>query len=125
MSTHRRRIVGVCLSTPPAPIATKSMMMAHDSSPGDGLLDDETISALRVALMDYAAAPADGERLRTALHAMAREAREKGIFPEKLLVLLKDVWYGMPVVRSSKEPDDQVRLLQRIVTMCIKEYYGD
>jgi len=101
------------------------MMMAHDSSPGDGLLDDETISALRVALMDYAAAPADGERLRTALHAMAREAREKGILPEKVLVLLKDVWYSQPLVRSLKEPDDQVRLLQRIVTMCIKEYYGD
>ena len=101
------------------------MMMAHDSSPGDGLLDDETISALRIALMEYAAAPADAERLRAALHAMAHEARERGMFPEKLLILLKDVWYSLPSVRSLKAPDDQVRLLQRIVTMCIREYYAD
>ncbi|HEY4219190.1 MAG TPA: hypothetical protein VGM67_18735 [Gemmatimonadaceae bacterium] len=101
------------------------MMMAHDSSPGDGSLDDETISALRSALTEYVATPADGERLRVALHAMACEARQKGMLPERLLVVLKDVWYAVPSIRLLKEPDDQTRLLQRIVTMCIKEYYSE
>jgi hypothetical protein len=55
---------------------------------------------------------------------MAREARDTAMPPEQLLVVLKDVWYSLPVVRQPKTPEDQVRLLQRVVTMCIKEYYS-
>ena len=42
---------------------------------------------------------------------------------EELLVLLKDVWFGLPAIRRMKEGEAQSRLLQRVVTLCIREYY--
>ena len=41
------------------------------------------------------------------------------------VIALKDVWYGLPSVRAMQQTDEQVRLLQRVVTMCIKEYYRE
>ena len=101
------------------------MMMAHDSSPGPGSLSPETIEAVRAALIAYVDAPSSGERLGRALRTMAAEAHEQAMLPEQLLVVLKDIWYTLPAVRSIKEPTEQVRLLQRAVTMCIREYYAD
>jgi hypothetical protein len=101
------------------------MMMAHDSTPGPGALDPETIDAVRSALVQYVATPADGEPLRRALDDMASEAHEKSIMPEQLLVVLKDVWNSLPSVRAMSDPSEQVRLLQRVVTICIREYYAD
>ena len=99
--------------------------MVHDSSPGPGSLSPETIEAVRAALVAYVDAPSCGERLGQALHVMAAEAREHAMLPEQLLVVLKDIWYTLPIVRSIREPSEQVRLLQRVVTMCIREYYAD
>jgi hypothetical protein len=39
-------------------------------------------------------------------------------------VVLKDVWNHLPEARAMPETGDQVRMLQRVVTMCIKEYYS-
>jgi hypothetical protein len=99
------------------------MMMAHDSSPGRRVLAAETIEAVRSALVQYIGAPLRTNELRDALRRMAAEAHEKSILPEQLLVALKGVWYSLPGVQSMSEPADQSRLLQRVVTMCIKEYY--
>ena len=55
---------------------------------------------------------------------MSAEARERAILPEQLLVVLKDVWGTLPEVRAMTDAGEQVRLLQRVVTMCIKEYYS-
>lgn len=101
------------------------MMMAHDSGRGRPALAEETIDAARVALRQYVESPTQAEPLRRALQAMAREAHEKALLPEELLVVLKDIWYSLPVVRGMREPGEQIRLLQRVVTMCIKEYYAD
>ena len=101
------------------------MMMAHDSTPGPGALDPETIDAVRSALVQYVATPADSELLRRALDAMAAEAHEKSILPEQLLIVLKDVWNSLPSVRAMSDPSEQIRLLQRAVTICIRAYYGD
>jgi len=106
-------------------LAIPLMMMAHDSTPGPGALDPETIDTLRLALVQYVATPSDGESLRQTLDNMAAEAHEKSILPEQLLVVLKDVWYSLPSVRAMSDPSEQVRLLQRVVTICIKEYYAD
>ena len=46
------------------------------------------------------------------------------MLPEQLLVVLKDIWSGLPEVRSMTNSREQIRLLQRVVTMCIKEYYS-
>lgn len=101
------------------------MMMAHHSSPDPGALAQATLDVLRAALTEYIDRPGDGEALRAALHSVAHEAREKAILPEKLLIALKEVWYELPSVRAMQQTDQQIRLLQRVVTMCIKEYYGE
>src|SRR5438477_3522214 len=98
------------------------MMMAHDSTPGRGTLATETIDAVRSALAQYVEIPSDGEPLRRALDTMAAEAHAKSILPEQLLVVLKDVWYSLPNVAAIRDPAEQVRLLQRAVTICIKAY---
>ena len=45
------------------------------------------------------------------------------MLPEQLLGVLKSMWHSLPSVRAISDSSDQVRLLQRVVTMCIKEYY--
>jgi hypothetical protein len=100
------------------------MMMAYDSSstPPSGLAE-ETILQVRSALVRYMDAPdGAGAVLGDALRAMAEEARQKSVLPEQLLVLLKDIWYGLSP--SIGDPAQQGVLLQRVVTLCIKEYYG-
>jgi hypothetical protein len=101
------------------------MMMAHDSSPPPTAgLAEETVARARVALSQYLEDPeAQGQSLRDALDAMAAEARSKQMLPEQLLVVLKDIWYALPAVRALDDSAAQIRLLQRVVTMCIKEYY--
>jgi hypothetical protein len=101
------------------------MMMAHDSSPTPSPLAEETIASVRGALLEYLHASHPGESLRGALRTMAREARTKSVLPEQLLIILKDIWYSLPTVRELNQPTEQVRLLQRVVTMCIREYYDD
>jgi hypothetical protein len=101
------------------------MMMAHDSSPGPKALAEETTQAVRDALVRYVDAPARGDHLGAALRRMAADARHRSMLPEQLLIVLKDIWYSLPSVRTMPDSADQIRLLQRVVTMCIKEYYAD
>ncbi|HYD52624.1 MAG TPA: hypothetical protein VEA99_08355 [Gemmatimonadaceae bacterium] len=97
--------------------------MAADSTPPSPALAAATLQAVRDALVGYLADPQRSDELRAALGAMAAEARAKAILPERLLVTLKDLWYGLPPVRHATDGMEQARLLQRIVTMCIREYY--
>jgi hypothetical protein len=55
---------------------------------------------------------------------MSAEARGRAMLPEHVLMVLKDVWGTLPEVRAMTDTGEQVRLLQRVVTMCIKEYYS-
>lgn len=100
-------------------------MMAHDSGPGPAVLTAKTIEAVRSALEQYADTPVSGNGLQSVLRNLAKEARDKSVLPEQLLVVVKDVWFSLPSVRGMSDPGDQVELLQRVVTMCIKEYYAD
>ena len=101
------------------------MMMAFDSSPTPpSRLDDATVAAVRDALRDYLASDADPAALREALRGMSAEARQKGVRAEQLLVLLKEAWNTIPEVRAMTDARAQSHQLQRVVTMCIKEYYG-
>jgi ActR/RegA family two-component response regulator len=101
------------------------MMMAHDPGPAPAALSTQTIEAVRIAIVNYIATPSQSDHLRDALQKMAAEAREKTVLPEQLLVVLKDIWYSLPGVQEMSDTTEQVRLLQRAVTMCIREYYAD
>ena len=101
------------------------MMMASDSShTPPSRLDDATVAAVRASLRAYLAASADSSPLQQALLHMSTEARERAMLPEQLLVVLKDVWGTLPEVRGMTDTGEQVRLLQRVVTMCIRAYYS-
>ncbi|HKH90203.1 MAG TPA: hypothetical protein VKA54_00295 [Gemmatimonadaceae bacterium] len=100
------------------------MMMAHDSSPPPSRLDDESLNAVRLALRAYLRDAENSSALQSALLLVATEARTRDILPEHLLVTLKELWSTLPEVRAIADADEQVRLLQRVVTMCIREYYN-
>jgi hypothetical protein len=100
------------------------MMMAHDSgSPPGEVLSAETVEALRDALSAYLRSPGETDAVRNALRVTALEAREKRILPEHLLVSLKQIWIKLPEVRAVHDPMEHAQLLQRVVTICIGEYY--
>jgi len=101
------------------------MMMAFDSSPTPpSRLDDATVAAVREALRDYLRDGSDPGALQVTLKTMSTEARAKDLRAEQLLVVLKEVWGSLPEVRSMTDTTAQIRTLQRVVTMCIKEYYS-
>lgn len=101
------------------------MMMAFDSSqPPPSRLDESTVGAVRDALRAYLAHDTAASALQSALVTLSAEARAKAMLPEQVLVVLKDVWNGLPEVRAMSDGGEQVRLLQRVVTMCIREYYS-
>jgi len=100
------------------------MMMAHDSSSPSSRLDDESLNAVRLALRAYLRDAENSSALQSALVLAAAEARARNILPENLLVTLKELWSTLPEVRAISDTGEQVRLLQRVVTMCIREYYN-
>ena len=100
------------------------MMMALDSSNSPSRLDDETLNAVRVALRAYLRDANDSGALQASLLLMGNEARTRSILPEQLLIMLKDLWNGLPEVRSMHDTREQIPMLQRVVTMCIREYYS-
>ena len=52
------------------------------------------------------------------------EARDRALYAEQLLVLLKDTWHSLTSVRAMTDTTEQALLLEHVVTMCIEEYYG-
>ena len=101
------------------------MMMVLDSggSPPQRL-DEGTVELVHGALRGYLSDSLDAAPLRAALVTMTAEARSRSILPEQLIILLKDMWGNLPEVRSMADVDDQTRMQQRVITMCIREYFG-
>jgi hypothetical protein len=102
------------------------MMIAQDSGPpSGGPLSSETIERVNQALARFADAPAaPPQDLHAALLELAREARAIRMPPEQLLHVLKGLWYELPPMRSPQPAEERVKLLQRVVAMCIREYYS-
>lgn len=103
------------------------MMMQHDMGPmPPNALAHETVDAVRRALQRYVVEASAAEApspLHGALHALAHEARAKGIPPEQLLLTLKGIWQALPEVENARDHSEKTRILQRIVTLCIQEYF--
>lgn len=100
--------------------------MAFDSSQTPpSRLDEATVAAVRDALRGYLSDGSNAAPLQDALVRMSAEARDKRMHAEQLLVQLKDAWSTLPEVRAMTDAAEQVRVLQRVVTMCIKEYYSN
>ena len=99
------------------------MMMAPDRTPKGPELSAAAIAALESALGKYAT-ESDSTALQPALHRIATEARAKQMQAEQLLVVLKDVWFSLPQIAEAPQARVQDRLLQSVVTLCIREYYS-
>lgn len=99
-------------------------MMAPESSTPRRMLSAEAIARLEAALEKYLQTGSDVTALTDAIRDLSVEARERGIHAEQLLVLLKDLWFGLPQIRSAAPGDQRPEMLQRAVTLCIREYYG-
>jgi hypothetical protein len=38
---------------------------------------------------------------------------------------LKGIWQSLPSVEKARDHTEQTRILQRVVTICIKEYFAE
>lgn len=99
------------------------MMMAADSSPPPLVLADATLARVRGALTSYLDAPDAPDGVHAALRDLADEARRLGVPPERLLVVLKQLWHDVVEQRRLDHGGEQTKLLQHVVSVCIEEYY--
>ena len=103
-------------------------MMAHHSAPGPVYrpLSPETLDVLRSAVVSHwQNADTNDDALRAALARVATEAREKSLRVEEVIVAFKALWSAIPELASTPARSDDAQLRERLVTMCIKAYYGE
>lgn len=98
--------------------------MASEPTPSLPELDPRTIEAMRASFAESISLGRHGDGLADVLCRAAREARDKGIEAERLLVAVKDVWYDLPRSPRKTLTDQEHRLLQELVSRCIQEYYS-
>lgn len=101
-------------------------MMVHDRSEdaSDGRFPSaETLRVVRSALARYLAGPAEEREVCDALAVLAREAQDRHLRAEDMLVAFKTLWADMAEVRAMRNPEERRRLLSRVVELCIDAYY--
>ncbi len=81
---------------------------------------------LRTALTEQLERP-DGPtgELSTLFRKVAREARDRDIKPEQLIIILKKLWNSLAESLRSQNADQSELLRQRLVTLCIRAYYAE
>lgn len=99
-------------------------MMAFDRTPSAPNLDPATIEGLRAVLARSASRGIHSDDLHLLLANAATESREKGLQAEQLLLVLKELWYSLPEVIGAPSADVENRLLQELISRCIREYYA-
>ena len=100
------------------------MMMAHDSTSNAPALDAETLASLETAPERMLRVDDSIAAVEPALRRIAAEARAKGMQAEQLLIVLKDVWYGLDGISHARDNATQNAMLQRVVSWCIRAYYS-
>ena len=98
--------------------------MSLDPTPSSIGLDASTVDALRAMLGRSASNGSHDPQLHDLLCTTAAEARGKGIRAEQLLIMLKDIWYALPVVAARTASDVDNALLEDLISRCIREYYA-
>ena len=63
--------------------------------------------------------------LNALLKRVAREAREKNIRAEELLVSFKQLWNSLAEATRARPADQFERMRETLVTICIKAYYAE
>jgi hypothetical protein len=99
-------------------------MMAFDRAPSPPSLEPKTVEALRAAFSQSIASGNHSDELHHLLCTAAREARDKGIHAEQLLVAMKEIWLSHPDLLAAPRHTTANTLLQELVSRCIREYYA-
>ena len=71
------------------------------------------------------ASPGAHRELRAALRQVCTDARHAGLRAEQLLVLVKDVWSGIPAGISRVKSMHGDERLNLVISTCVDEYYGN
>ncbi len=81
---------------------------------------------LRSALIEQLKRP-DGptQDLTALLRRVGREAHEKEIRPEQLIIIFKQLWNSLAESLRPQNADQYERIRQRLVTICIQAYYAE
>jgi hypothetical protein len=102
-------------------------MMAFDSRSTNERprLSDQTVAELRQAVLLLWTAPEsiDG-RLGSAMDTLVREARERALRAEDVLIEVKGLLAGLPELDAPDRRMESARFREQLVTRCIKAYYG-
>lgn len=88
-------------------------------------LPSPAVVAVRAAVSGLVALRADEQALRAAVCALAREARERAIAPERLVVCFKTLWAEETAAHPMPDRRAQGALFDQMVTLCIREYFAD
>ena len=100
-------------------------MMAPDRSNESGgrFPSPEALELLRGSLSEYVRNTGDERAVCDALTELAREAQERKLYAEHMLIALKRVWNDMPEVQAIQTEAERKRMLGQLVKLCIDTYY--
>ena len=87
------------------------------------VLSERAMTALRSALQGQLRQPSADHSLRRALRALCIEARTRELRAEQLILLFKGVWHTLPESRG-KDTRKKQEMLDRLITICVEEYYA-
>lgn len=81
---------------------------------------------LRSALIVQLQRP-DGptRELGALLQTIGREANQRGVRPEELIIIFKQLWNSLAESLRPQNADQYERTRQLLVTLCIKAYYAE
>jgi hypothetical protein len=99
------------------------VLARRESGPPDTPFPQRAATALRSALQGHLRQAVPDDTLRRALHSLCADARKRNLRPEQLILIFKQVWSSLPEVQDRNAARRQ-DLLDRIVTICIEEYYA-
>jgi hypothetical protein len=101
------------------------MMATDHSREGNGgrYPSRATLDLLRASLARYLSGEIDDEQVCHALDVLAREAQDRQLHGEHMLLAFKDAWHDMPEVERIRDPSERRRLLEHLVKLCIDAYY--
>ena len=100
-------------------------MMAPDRSNESGgrFPSREALELLRASLSRYITSGGDEHLVCDALTVLAREAQERQLYAEHMLIAFKQVWGDLPEVHAIPTDAERRRMLDRVVKLCIDTYY--
>jgi len=105
--------------TPPSPESRSSA----DEPPPCGMFSASTLLAVRRLLQALRDGWLADSLVADVARAIAEDAHRRGVRAEQMLIALKETWAVLGEVREPAGTAERRRLLSRLVTLAIYEYY--